>query len=233
MPLRKNNTWELTDLPKGHKSIGVKWVYKTKLNPQGKVEKYKARLVAKGYKQQLGIDYTEVFAPVARHDTIRLVLALAAQNAWPVFQLDVKSAFLHGELQEQVYVDQPPGYVQPGTDHRVYKLKKALYGLKQAPRAWCSCIDEFFSKSGFHKCPHEPTLFTKSGPDGELLIICLYVDDLIYTGNASSLFTAFKHSMMTEFDMTDLGMLHYFLGLEVVQCSAGIFISQQNMFAMC
>ncbi|CAL5368351.1 unnamed protein product [Camellia sinensis] len=133
--IEKNNTWELTDLPKGQKSIGVKWVYKTKLNQGGEVDKYKARLVVKGYKQEFGIDYKEVFAPVTRHDTIRLVLALAAKNSWPIFQMDVKSAFLHGDLQEQVYVDQPPGYVQQGNVKKVYKLKKALYELKQAPRA--------------------------------------------------------------------------------------------------
>ena len=110
--IEKNDTWELTNLPKGQKTIGVKWVFKTKLNEKGEVDKHKARLVAKGYKQKYGIDYTEVFAPVARQDTIRLVISLAAQNSWPIFQLDVKSAFLHGELQEQVFVDQPPGYVQ-------------------------------------------------------------------------------------------------------------------------
>ena len=133
--IEKNDTWELTDLPKGHKTIGVKWVYKTKLKDNGKVDKYKARLVAKGYKQKFGVDYLEVFAPVARHDTIKLVITLATQNSWPIFQLDVKSVFLHGNLEEQVYVDQPPGYINVGNEHKVYHLKKALYGLKQAPRA--------------------------------------------------------------------------------------------------
>ena len=100
--IERNHTWKLTELPKGQKTIGVKWVYKTKLKENGEVEKYKARLVAKGYEQEFGIDYKEVFAPVARHDTIRLVIALAAQNSWPIFQLDVKSAFLHGDLEEHV-----------------------------------------------------------------------------------------------------------------------------------
>jgi hypothetical protein len=124
---------ELADLPKGQKTIGVKWVYKTKLNEKGEIDKFKARLVVKGYKQEHGVDYQEVFAPVARQDTIRLVVSLAAQNSWPIFQLDVKSAFLNGELLEQVYIEQPPGYVVKGSEHKVYKLKKALYGLKQAP----------------------------------------------------------------------------------------------------
>lgn len=157
--IERNNTWELTNLPKGQKTIGVKWVYKTKLKENGEVDKYKARLVAKGYKQEFGIDYKEVFAPVARHDTIRLMIALAAQNSWRIFQLDVKSAFLHGDLQEYVFIDQPRGYVKFGSEHKVYKLKKALYGLKQVPRAWYSRIDAYFSREGFHKCPYEHTLF--------------------------------------------------------------------------
>ena len=130
-----NNTWELIDLPKGHKTIGVKWVYKTKLKENSEVDKFKARLVAKGYKQEFGVDYKEVFAPVARHDTIRLIVSLAAQNPWHIFQLDVKSTILHGELQEKVFVDQPPGYVKVKDEHKVYRLKKALYRLKQAPGA--------------------------------------------------------------------------------------------------
>ena len=201
-------------------------MYKTKLNAQSKIEKYKARLAAKGHKQQPGIDYNEAFAPVARHDTIRLVIALAAQKSWPIFQLDVKSAFLHGDLQEEVYVDQPPGYVCQGNETKVYKLRKALYGLKQAPRAWYSHIEAYFLKSGFQKCPYEPTIFKKSESEGKLLIVCLYVDDLIYTGNDSAMFDAFKSSMMKEFAMTDLGMLHYFLGIEVIQSSDVIFLSQ-------
>eukprot|EP00268_Persea_americana_P068892 TRINITY_DN9688_c0_g1_i1.p1 TRINITY_DN9688_c0_g1~~TRINITY_DN9688_c0_g1_i1.p1 ORF type:complete len:612 (-),score=107.26 TRINITY_DN9688_c0_g1_i1:387-2222(-) len=226
--IEKNDTWELTDLPQGHKTIGVKWVYKTKLNEKGEVDKHKARLVAKGYKQEYGVDYTEVFAPVARLDTIRAVLSMAAENSWPTFQLDVKSAFLHGELNEHVYVDQPPGYVRQGQERKVYKLKKALYGLKQAPRAWYSCIDAYLAREGFKKCPYEPTLYIKLGEGGKILIICLYVDDLIYTGNDKSMFDVFKQSMMTEFDMTDLGLMRYFLGIEVVQGAAGNFLYQKK-----
>ncbi|GLU09096.1 hypothetical protein SLE2022_259720 [Rubroshorea leprosula] len=225
--IERNNSWELTELPKGKKTIGVKWVYKTKLKENGEVDKYKARLVAKGYKQEFGVDYQEVFAPVARHDTIRLVISLAAQNSWPVFQLDVKSAFLHGDLDEQVFIAQPPGYVKAGNEHKVYKLKRALYGLKQAPRAWYSRIEAYFLKEGFQKCPYEHTLFTKT-EGGKMLIVCLYVDDLIYTGNDKAMFDKFKKSMMAEFDMSDLGLMHYYLGIEVDQSAAGIFISQKK-----
>ncbi|KAK9941415.1 hypothetical protein M0R45_018018 [Rubus argutus] len=223
--IEKNDTWELINLPKGEKTIGVKWVYKTKLNEKGEVEKYKARLVAKGYKQEYGVDYKEVFAPVARMDTVRLIISMAAQNSWPIYQLDVKSAFLHGELEEEVYIDQPPGYVKQGHENQVYRLKKALYGLKQAPRAWYSRIDAYFAKEGFLKCPYEHTLYTKFGDDGKILFVCLYVDDLIFTSNDRVMFDDFKKSMTDEFDMSDLGLMHYFLGIEVMQASEGVFIS--------
>jgi hypothetical protein len=181
----------------------VKWIYKTKLNEHGEVDKYKARLVAKGYTQQHGVDYTEVFAPVVRMDTIRLVLALAAQKWWSLFQLDVKSAFLHGELNEEVYVEQPPDYIVKGEENKVYRLRRALYSLKQAPRVWYSRIKAYFLKEGFEKCPYEHTLFIKKSAHGtSLLLVCLYVDDLIFTGNDETLFSFFKHSMMKEFDMT-------------------------------
>lgn len=225
--IERNGTWELTELPNGQKTIGVKWVYKTKLKENGEIDKHKARLVAKGYKQEFGIDYKEVFAPVARHDTIRMIIALAAQNSWPLFQMDVKSAFLHGDLEEQVFIDQPPGYIKAGNEHKVYRLKKALYGLKQAPRAWYSRLEAYFLKEGFQKCPYEHTLFYKSDCR-KLLIVLVYVDDLIFTGNDSSMAEKFKKSMMVEFEMSDLGLMHYFLGIEVIQSADGIFICQRK-----
>lgn len=226
--IKRNDTWELTELPEGGKKIGVKWVYKTKFNENGEVDKYKARLVVKGYSQQHGVDYTEVFAPVARMETIRLVVALAAQKGWAIYQLDVKSAFLYGELNEEVFVEQPLGYVKKGYEHKVYKLKKALYGLKQAPRAWYSRIEAYFLKEGFEKCDYEHTLFIKTGKEGKLLILSLYVDDLIFTGNDELMVSEFKSSMKHEFDMTDLGKMRYFLGLEILQNSRGVFISQKK-----
>lgn len=149
---------------------------------------------------------------MARWDTIRTILALAAHKGWCVFQLDVKSVFMHGELNEAMFIDQPQGYEKQGDEHKVYRLKKALYGLKQAPRAWYSRIETYFAKEGFKKCFCEHTLFIKSGDKGKLLIVSLYVDDLIFTGNDEDMFKNFKESMKKEFDMSDLGRMKYFFG---------------------
>ena len=225
--IEKNNTWELVELPDGVKPIGVKWVFKTKFNEHGQIEKYKARLVAKGYAQQYGINYTEVFAPVARLDTVRVLLAVTAQYSWEVFQLDVKSAFLHGELQEEVYVQQPAGFITKGKENHVYKLRKALYGLRQAPRTWYSKIEAYFAREKFVRCSSEHTLFTKR-VYGKFLIVSLYVDDLIFAGNCKDICEEFKSSMQLEFDMTDLGKMRHFLGIEVIQNEVGIFICQKQ-----
>lgn len=168
LSIEKNDTWKLVYLPTGARKVGIKWIYKTKYNEAGEVDKHKARLVAKGYSQRQGIDFSEVYAPVARMDTIRVMIALAAQRGWTIFQLDVKSAFLHGELMEDVYVEQPLGYEKKGEEDKVYKLQKALYGLKQAPRAWFSRIETYFKKEGFQKCSSEQTLFTKVGIGGKI-----------------------------------------------------------------
>ena len=225
--IERNHTWELVQPPAEVNVIGVKWVYRTKLNEKGEVDKCKARLVVKGYAQEKGIDYNEVFAPVARWDTIRMVMALAAKNGWKLYQLDVKSAFLHGDLEEDVYVAQPLGYEVKGEEHKVYKLKKALYGLKQAPRAWFSRIEGYFTKEGFEKSCHEHTLFIKR-KESKILIVSLYVDDLIFTSNDFLMMQSFKNSMKKEFEMTDLGEMKYFLGVEVRQTEKGIHIGQRK-----
>ena len=140
----------------------------------------------------------------------------------------MKSAFLHGDLKEEVFIDQPPGYAKLGNKHKVYKLNKALYGLKQAPRDWYNRIETYFLKEGFQKYCYEHTLFIKIEDGGKMLIVCLYVNDLIYTGNNTTMFGSFKKSMMVEFEMSDLGMMHYFLSIEVMQSSIGIFLSQKK-----
>lgn len=225
--IEKNKTWELIDLPKGKNVIGVKWIYKTKFKEDGSIHKHKARLVAKGYSQQPGVDFTETFAPVARMETIRIVLAVAAQLELPIYQLDVKSAFLNGDLKEEVYVEQPAGYVIEGKEEKVYRLRKALYGLKQAPRAWNSKIDHYFRSQGFEQSRNEPSLYVKKGAQ-DFLIVCLYVDDLIYVGTNPYMVKEFKEAMMKEYEMTDLGLMKYFLGIQVRQSKGEIFMSQEK-----
>jgi hypothetical protein len=184
--------------------------------------------VAKGYSQKYGVDYTEVFAPVVRMDTVRMIIALAAHKNWMISQLDVKSAFLHGELNEDVYVEQPRGNEKKGSEHLVYKLHKALYGLKQAPRAWFSRIEAHFIGEGFQRCESEQTLFTRRTQEGRIIIVSIYVNDLIFTGNDEVMLSDFKNSMLREFDMTDLGKMRFFLGIEVLQKSDGIYICQRK-----
>jgi len=202
--MERNNTWELVVLIEGEKEVGVKWICKTKLNEKREVNKFKARLVAKGYTQEYGVDYSEIYAPVAKHDMISMVISLANTNEWTIFQLDVKSAFLHGKLEEQVFIYQPPGYEKRESKNMVYRLKKALYELKQAPRAWYNRIDTHFVNFGFCKCLYKHTLYIKTGNTGNIFIVWLYVDDLIFTGNDEDVFKVFKESMIHEFEMTDL-----------------------------
>ncbi|KAE8735514.1 hypothetical protein F3Y22_tig00000340pilonHSYRG00533 [Hibiscus syriacus] len=207
--------------------IGVKWIYKKKMNAQGEIERYKAMLVAKGYRQKAGIDYDEMFALVTRMETIRLLISQTAQFKWKIFQMDVKSTFLNGVLEEEVYVEQPPRYMKIGEEKKVLKLKKALYGLKQALRTWNTCIDTYFKKNGFTQCPYEHALYVKK-EKGNLLFVALYVDDLIFMGNNEEMIKDFKEAMTREFEMTNLGLMKYFLGLEVRQENIGIFVSQEK-----
>ncbi|CAH9135713.1 unnamed protein product [Cuscuta epithymum] len=225
--IEKNETWKLVNLPTEKKAIGVRWIYRTKLNPDGTVSKYKARLVVKGYAQNPGVDYFETFSPVARMETIRLLLSLAAQQGWKVCQLDVKSAFLNGFLQEDIYVEQPEGYVVAGSESKVYKLNKALYGLKQAPRSWYDRLDACLIEMEFEKSKNEATLYVKE-LNQDILIVSVYVDDLLITGSSIKMIDQFKSEMKKKFDMSDLGLMSYFLGLEVVQMDCGILIHQRK-----
>eukprot|EP00253_Pinus_taeda_P007217 PITA_07217 len=224
--LLANDTWDLVPLPKGRKLVKCKWVYRTKYGPDGKVDKHKARLVAKGFSQVEGIDYTETFSPVAKMNSIRLVLSLAASLKWEVHQMDVKSAFLHGDLHEEIYMEQPIGFIQTDSS-LVCRLKKSLYGLKQAPRAWYAKMESFLLESGFSRCYSDNTVYTKK-VGNSLIILVLYVDDLILTGSDPNLINHVKSSLKKKFEMTDLGHLHYFLGLQVLQSKEGISLSQSK-----
>ena len=222
----KNETWILVEKPQGVKVIGLKWIFKVKRKADGSINKFKSRLVAKGYVQEHRIDFDEVFAPVARIETIRLLIGLAATNGWEIHHLDVKKAFLHGELIEEVYVSQPEGFSKKGEEHKVFKLKKALYGLRQAPRAWNTKLDQILKGLKFKKCSKESSVYRKDEKD-KLLIVVVYVDNLFVTGSSVQAIMEFKNSMSKEFEMCDLGRLTYYLGIEVRQSSEGIEIKQE------
>ncbi|KAL8156086.1 hypothetical protein AgCh_001245 [Apium graveolens] len=180
------------------------------------VTKHKARLVAKGYAQEYGIDYEEVYAPVTQLETVRLLLALSAKRNWQVYHLDVKTAFLNGEINEDVYVSQPEGYKKQGHEDLVYKLTKALYGLRQAPRARYAKFNQCLEGLGFICCPYENAVYTRGKGDG-CLIIAVYVDDILVTGANVTKIEEFKLEMGVIFEVTDLGRLSYYLGIEVEQ----------------
>ena len=169
--------------------------------------------------------YEEAFAPVTRLETVRLSLALAAKNAWEVHHLDVKSAFLNGELQEEVYVVQPEGFLKKGQEYKVYKLIKALYGLRQAPRAWYARLSKCLGELGFVKCPYEHAVYTRR-EGGEVLVVAVYVDDLLVTGTSVENINKFKKEMSSVFDMSDLGKLSYYLEMEVNQRDGHIELRQ-------
>lgn len=223
--VERNGTWELTELPKGRKAIDLKWIYKLKRDVAGNIIKHKARIVAKGYVQKKGVDFDEVFAPVTRIETIRLLLALAAKENWEVHHLDVKTAFLNGEINEEVFVKQPEGYVKRGREHLVYKLLKALYGLRQAPRAWYSKLNKCLEGLGFVRCAYEQTVYTRH-VGKEVLIVGVYVDDLLVTGSNTVQIKEFKEQMAKSFDMSDMGKLTYYLGIEVEQGNGYIQLKQ-------
>ncbi|EOY27180.1 Cysteine-rich RLK (RECEPTOR-like protein kinase) 8 [Theobroma cacao] len=224
--IEKNGTWILVDKPVDQHIIGVKWIYKTKLNADGIVNKFKARLVVKGYSQIYGIDYCETFAPIARHDTIRLLSALAAREGWKILHLYVKSTFLNGYVSEDIYIQKPEGFIKPGTERKVYKLVKALYGLKQAPRAWYDRFDPFLIAEGFVRSLNEHTLYVYKSAKTVVVIISLYVYDLLIIGLDDTAVTECKSKLIAEFEMTDLGEMHYSLGMQFIQHSEFICIHQ-------
>ena len=224
-----NNVWELVKRPdpRKHNIIGTKWIYRNKQDENGLVVRNKARLVAQGYTQVEGIDFDETFAPVARLEAIRILLAYANHHDITLYQMDVKSAFLNGKLEEEVYVAQPPGFEDPKNPHKVFKLNKALYGLKQAPRAWYDTLKEFLMKKGFKPGSLDPTLFTKTYDD-ELFMCQIYVDDIIFGCTNQRYSDEFAYMMSEEYQMSMMGELKFFLGLQIRQQRNGIFISQEK-----
>ncbi|GJY60773.1 putative ribonuclease H-like domain-containing protein [Tanacetum coccineum] len=222
--------WILVDLPYGKKAIRTKWVYKNKKDERGVVVRNKARLVAQGHKQEEWIDYDEVFAPVARIEAIRIFLAFASYMGFIVYQMDVKSAFLYGKIDKEVYVSQPLGFVDPKCPKKVYKVVKALYGLHQAPRAWYATLSTFLLKSGYRRGTIDKTLFIKKDKN-DINLVQVYVDDIIFGSTKRSWCDEFEALMKSRFQMSFMGELTFFLGLQVKQKEDGIFISQDKYVA--
>nr|GEW73418.1 putative ribonuclease H-like domain-containing protein [Tanacetum cinerariifolium] len=221
---------EQVDLSKGKRVIGSKWVFRNKKDERGIVIRNKARLVAQGHTQEEGIDYEEVFAPVARIEAIRLFLAYASFMGFMVYQMNVKSAFLNGTIKEEVYVCQPPGFEDPDYPDKVYKVVKALYGLHQAPRAWYETLANYILKNGFQRGKIDQTLSIKK-QKGDILLVQVYVDDIIFGSTNKDLCKAFEKLMKDKFQMSSMGELTFFLGLQVKQKQDGIFISQDKYVA--
>ncbi|KAH9750255.1 hypothetical protein KPL71_013814 [Citrus sinensis] len=221
----RNNVWELVPNPKHQSIIGTKWVFRNKMDESGVVVRKKARLVAQGYNQEEGIDFDETFAPVARLESIRMLLAYACHKDFILYQMDVESAFLNGYIMEEVYVKQPPGFENEKFPDYVYKLSKALYGLKQAPRAWYDRLKKFLLDNDFSMGKADTTLFVKH-KNQDILIVQIYVDDIIFGSTNELLCKDFSSRMSQEFEMSMMGELKYFLGLQIKQNEEGIFINQ-------
>ncbi|KAL0560093.1 hypothetical protein IC582_000487 [Cucumis melo] len=225
--LEKNRTWEICALPKGHKTVGCKWVFSLKYKADGTLDRHKARLVAKGFTQTYGIDYSETFSPVAKLNIVRVLLSVAVNKDWPLYQLDVKNAFLNGDLVEEVYMSPPPGF-EAQFGQQVCKLQKSLYGLKQSPRAWFDRFTTFVKSQGYSQGHSDHTLFTKASKTGKITILIVYVDDIVLTGDDQTEISQLKQRMGDEFEIKDLGNLKYFLGMEVARSKEGISVSQRK-----
>ncbi|OMP02866.1 Reverse transcriptase, RNA-dependent DNA polymerase [Corchorus capsularis] len=224
--LEANKTWSIVDLPPHKSPVGCKWVFKVKYKSYGSIERYKARLVAKGYTQQEGIDFHETFAPVAKMTTVRCLLAIASTKNWPLYQLDVQNALLHGDLDEEVYMSLPPGVTSKG-ENSVCKLHKSLYGLRQASLQWFAKFSTALLTYGFVQSRSDYSLFIKSSKT-DFVAILVYVDDIVITGNNSKLIDSVKNALQRQFSIKDLGSLKYFLGLEVARSKQGIYLSQRK-----
>lgn len=220
-------TWELVPRPPNINVVTGKWIFKHKLQADGSLDRYKARWVLRGFKQRPGVDFDETFSSVVKPSTVRTVLSLAVSRRWPIHQLDVKNAFLHGTLQETVYCIQPPGFVDTSHPDMVCRLNKSLYGLKQAPRAWYSRFTSFLLTLGFVEAKSDTSLFIlRSGTDTVYLL--LYIDDIVLTASSTELLHGTITALQSEFSMKDLGDLHYLLGVRVSRQPSGLLLSQRQ-----
>ncbi|RVW87112.1 Oligopeptide transporter 1 [Vitis vinifera] len=225
--LEETNTWNIVHLPPGKHVVGCRWVYRFKFNPDGSIERPKSRVVAQGFTQHFGVDYKETFAPVAKMSTVKVLLSVAANHGWSLSQMDVKNAFLHDELEEEVYMKIPPGHPLCGDPSRVCKLNKSIYGLKQSPRAWHAKLSSTLEDLGFTRSSADSSLYVQTGQTEKLMVL-IYVDDLIITGSNADSIAALKKKLQGKFPVKDLGPLKYFLGIEVATSRKGLFLNQRK-----
>ncbi|KAL0641511.1 hypothetical protein Bca4012_102648 [Brassica carinata] len=223
----KNDTWYESELPKGKRAVSSRWIFTIKYLANGQIDRKKTRLVARGFTQTYGEDYIDTFAPVAKLHTIRIVLSLAVNLEWGLWQMDVKNAFLQGELEDEVYMLPPPGLEHLVKKGNVLRLKKAIYGLKQSPRAWYNKLSTTLNGRGFRKSELDHTLFTLNTPSG-IVVLLVYVDDIIITGSDKEEIQATKDFLKSVFEIKDLGEMKYFLGIEICRSKEGLFLSQRK-----
>jgi hypothetical protein len=214
--IMSNGTWEVVDRPYGCQPIGCKWIFKKKLRPDGTIERYKARLVAKGYTQKEGEDFFDTYSPVARLTTIRTMIAVAASYGLIIHQMDVKTAFLNGELEEEIYMDQPEGFIANGQENKVCRLLKSLYGLKQAPKQWHEKFDNTLTSAGFSVNEADTCVYYRYG-GGEAVMLCLYVDDILIFGSNINVIEEVKKLLTSNFEMKDMGEADVILNIKLIK----------------
>ena len=226
--LYSNDTWELVALPPGKSPVSCDWVYTVKVGPDGQIDRLKARLVAKGYTQQYGSDYYDAFSPVAKIASVRLLLYMVAMRSWPFFQLDIKNVFLHGDLAEEVYMEQPLGFVAQGESGLVCILRHSLYGLKQSPQVWFSRFSLVVQEFGMIRSAVDHSVFYHHSFTGKCIYLIVYVDDIVITGSDQDGIQKLKQHLFSHFQTKDLGKLKYFLGIEVAQSNSKVVISHRK-----
>ena len=225
--IMQNHTWELVDLPPGCKPLGYKWIFKRKMKADGSIDKYKARLVVKGYRQKEGLDYFDTYSPVTRITSIRMLISIAALFNLEIHQMDVKTAFLNGDLNEEIYMEQPEGFVVSGQEKKVCRLVKSLYGLKQAPKQWHEKFDHAMLTNGFKINECDKCVYVKNTDQG-YVIVCLYVDDMLIIGSSQNMIKSTKQMLNKRFDMKDMGVADVILGMKITKTSDGYALSQSH-----
>lgn len=227
MALQQQGTWELVPIPPNHTVLGCRWTYKTKYHSDGSIARHKARLVAKGFNQTQGLDYTQTFSPVAKMQTIRVLLSIAAHHHWCTQQLDVSNAFLHGKLEDTVYMQQPAGFTNKDHPNHVCLLKKAIYGLKQSPRQWYSTFSNFLINYGFQTSTTDSSLLVYH-KDNNHIYLLIYVDDILLTGNNPTELTTLIQKLNQAFNMKQLGEVSQFIGIQINKTATGYFLHQNT-----